>query len=111
MTRVPRAKVWLMALLLLLPVASTGAQEGEGIFTRNPLDEIRDELIKVLENASLPFTAEQEKAIAFVLEESRRASEQMFGDIMDFRNGPPQGEDRDRALAGIAWMNEDWKFH
>jgi hypothetical protein len=108
MIRVPRAKVWLMALLLLLPVASTGAQEGEGIFTRNPLDEIRDELIKVLENASLPFTAEQEKAIAFVLEESRRASEQMFGDIMDFRNGPPQGEDRDRALAGIAWMNEDF---
>jgi len=84
------------------------AQEGGGLSTRNPLDEIRDELVQVLSTAGVPFTEEQGRAIALVLEESRRASEQLFGEVMDFRDGPPQGERLDRARAGIQWMNEDF---
>ena len=40
------------------------------------------------------------------MEEQRLASERLFGDIMDFSGGPVRGADRDRALAGIQWMNE-----
>jgi hypothetical protein len=84
------------------------AQEQGRLSTRNPLDEIRDELVQVLATAGVPFTEEQERSIALVLEESRRASEQLFGEVMDFRNGPPQGEQLDRARAGIQWMNDDF---
>lgn len=107
MTRVLQEKVWILALMLLVS-ALCGAQEDTRLFTRNPLDEIRDELIKALSDAGVPFTTEQQKSIAFVLEESRRASEQMFGSVMNFSSGPPQGEQLDRALAGIKWMNEDF---
>ena len=95
-------------LTLLLSAIPASAQEPGGFSTRNPLDEIRDELVQVLSAAQAPFTEEQGKAIALVLEESRRASEQLFGEVMDFRNGPPQGEQLDRARAGIQWMNDEF---
>jgi len=101
-------KIWLTLPLALAIVASVAAQDEDTLFTRNPLDEIRDELIKVLEDAGLPFTIGQEESITFVLEESRRASEQLFGDVMNFRSGPPRGERLDQAMAGINWMNEDF---
>jgi hypothetical protein len=96
------------ALFLLFAAISAMAQEQGKLSTRNPLDEIRDELIGVLLEAGVPFTEDQGRAIALVLEESRRASEQLFGEAMDFRNGPPQGEQLDRARAGIQWMNDDF---
>ena len=34
-----------------------------------------------------------------VIEDERLAAENLFGTIWDFSNGPPQGEDRDKALA------------
>jgi len=108
MTRTAQLKWWLIALVLFAVTGSSAAQDIEKLFTRNPLDEIRDELIKVLEDKGIPFTEEQEEAITFVLEESRRASEQLFGDVMNFSSGPPAGAQLDRALAGIAWMNEDF---
>jgi hypothetical protein len=91
-------------LFVFLPLA----QEPGGFSTRNPLDEIRDELIQVLSAAQVPFTDEQSRGIALIIEESRRASEQLFGEVMDFSNGPPQGERLDRARAGIQWMNDDF---
>jgi len=91
--------------LTLLPAM---AQEQAGLTTRNPLDEIKDELLRVLSEAGVPFSEEQERSIALVIEESRRASEELFGDAMDFRDGPPRGEQLDRARAGIQWMNEDF---
>ena len=93
-----------LAVSVYLPVA----QEQTGFSTRNPLDEIRDELVMVLSDAQVPFTDDQSHSIALVLEESRRASESLFGEVMDFSNGPPQGERLDRARAGIRWMNEDF---
>lgn len=79
-----------------------------GLLTENPLDTIRDELLEVLADAGLPFTEEQAQAIIFVLEESRCAFEQLFGNVMNFGGGPPRGEELDRALAGIDWMNDDF---
>ncbi len=108
MIRALKEKGWLIALVLLVAAVPARAQQDSKIFTRNPLDEIRDELIRVLDEAGVPFTAEQQKSITFVLEESRRASEQLFGNVMNFSSGPPQGEQMDRALAGIQWMNEDF---
>jgi hypothetical protein len=95
-------------LTLVLSFLLPAVQEQAGLSTRNPLDEIRDELIQVLAAAQAPFTEEQGRAIALVIEESRRASEALFGEVMDFSNGPPQGERLDRARAGIQWMNDDF---
>lgn len=91
-------------LSVFLPVA----QDQGGLSTRNPLDEIRDELVQVLAEAKTPFTEAQGQSIVLVIEESRRASEALFGEVMDFSNGPPQGERLDRARSGIQWMNEDF---
>ncbi len=98
-----------IALLLCVNDATAATfRQDTGLTTRNPLDEIKDELVRVLSEANVPFTADQDDSITLVLEESRRASEQLFGDVMDFRSGPPQGEALDRARAGIEWMNEDF---
>ncbi len=98
----------LFALILFLGALPLAAQDQGGLSTRNPLDEIKEELKQELSDAKVPFTVEQERSIALVLEESRRASEELFGTVMDFRNGPPRGEDLDRARAGIQWMNDDF---
>jgi hypothetical protein len=113
-----RARLWcvIVGIAMFLPAKGASAATrpqadsgpGTGLTTRNPLDEIKDELVRVLADAGVPFTSDQENSITLVLEESRRASEQLFGDVMDFRSGPPQGETLDRARAGIAWMNEDF---
>ena len=109
MTRVPWAIFPITLWILLATALPAGAQDDDGgLLTRNPLDVIKDELVQVLQGAGVPFTAEQDQAIIFVLEESRRASEQLFGNIMNFSSGPPRGEQLDRAMAGIAWMNEDF---
>src|SRR5438046_7569536 len=77
--------------------------------TKNPLDELKDQVAVVLATAGTPFTSEQEGQLALLLEEERQASEDLFGVTMDFSQGPPQGEQRDKALAGIQWMHDDFK--
>jgi hypothetical protein len=77
--------------------------------TKNPLDELKDQVAMVLANAGIPFTSEQQGQLALLLEEERQASEDLFGVTMDFTQGPPQGEQRDKALAGIQWMHDDFK--
>jgi hypothetical protein len=49
---------------------------------------LNDTLKRVLEEASLPFSEEQEQAIILMMDERQRASEELFGEIMDFRNRP-----------------------
>jgi hypothetical protein len=78
---------------------------------RNPLDQLHDQAKVVFERAGCPLTAEQEKAIALMIEDRRQASEDLFGQLMDFRGGPVQGEQQDRAVAGIKWMNDEFKKH
>jgi hypothetical protein len=97
-------RVTLLPLLILvfcLP-ESVFAQ----ITTANPLDEAKARVEGVLSQAGVPFTEDQDRQLALVMEESRRASEQLFGEVMDFRQGPVRGAQRDRALAGIQFMNE-----
>ena len=101
-------KLFMWIGLVLLFAFPAVAQEDGGFSTRNPLDEIKEEVKEVLFDAGVPFSGEQEQSIALILEESRRASEELFGDLMDFSDGPPQGEDLDRARAGIEWMNADF---
>ena len=76
------------------------------VTTSNPLDDLKAVVEEVLDAAGVAFTDQQNRELALVMEEQRRASERLFGDIMDFSGGPVRGADRDRALAGIQWMNE-----
>jgi len=74
---------------------------------RNPVDELKDEVAQALTDARVPFTQEQEKQLALLVEEERQAAENLFGVTWDFSNGPPQGDQRDQALAGIKWMYDE----
>ena len=73
--------------------------------SQNPLDELKDQVTKILADAGVPFTEEQNRQLALFIEDQRQASEDLFGVLMDFKDGPPQGENLDRALAGIQWMS------
>src|SRR5688572_13403497 len=94
--------------LLVIPILLATLSYAQSS-SRNPLDELRDQVIEVLAAAGVPFTPEQEKQLALLLEEQRQASEDLFGNIMDFRGGIPQGQEMDRALAGIQWINDEFK--
>ena len=94
----------LYALLLLAPPDAIAAQEA----AVNPLAELNDELTATLAEAGLPFSEDQAKAIALMMEERRRASEELFGDLMDFRSGPTQGQEADRLKSAIEWMRAEF---
>jgi hypothetical protein len=76
---------------------------------RNPVDELKDQITEALASAKVPFTPDQEKQLALLIEEERQAAENLFGITWDFSKGPPQGEQRDQALAGIQWMHDELK--
>src|SRR5687768_12965223 len=76
---------------------------------RNPVDELKDEVTQALAEAQAPLTPDQEKQLALLIEEERQAAENLFGATWDFSKGPPQGEQRDQALAGIQWMYDELK--
>jgi hypothetical protein len=76
---------------------------------RNPVDELKEEVAQALSASNVPFTPDQEKQLALLIEEERQAAENLFGVTWDFSNGPPQGEQRDQAMAGIKWMYEELK--
>jgi hypothetical protein len=72
--------------LILIFVLWTASVYGQ-LVTQNPLDQLREQVARVLENATVPFNPEQEIQIALLIEEQRKASEDLFGEIMDFSNG------------------------
>src|SRR5688572_33405311 len=43
-----------------------------------------------------------------MMEERRRASEDLFGNLMDFRAGPTQGQEEDRLRSAIDWMRNEF---
>src|SRR5712671_1440783 len=98
-----------LALLFLLATPLFAQQKTATV--RNPLDQLHDQVKVVFERAGTPFTEEQEKAIAGMIEDRRQASEDLYGQLMDFRAGPVQGEQQDRAVAGIKWMNDEFAKH
>ena len=97
-----------LALSFALCASTVLAQDGQGLLVQNPLDEIRDALAATLDEAEVPFTPDQVEEIALVMDEQRRATEELFGQVFNFSGGPPQGAALDRALAGIAWMTESF---
>jgi hypothetical protein len=105
---IKRASLYCAGIIALITISLTGSASGQ-ISNRNPLDELRDQVVEMLAEAGCPFTPEQEKQLALLIEEQRLASEDLFGEIMDFRNGVPQGQERDRALAGIQWIHNEFR--
>lgn len=98
-------KISLFIVICFLLTASGYSQ----LATQNPLDDLKNQVAQVLDDAGFPFTEEQERQLALLIEEQRQASEDLFGRIMDFRGGIPQGQERDRALAGIQWIHDEFK--
>lgn len=74
----------------------------------NPLAALNEQVKQVLAAAEVPVSAEQERAIALMMEERRRASEELFGNLMDFRGGPTQGQEEDRLRSAIDWMRNEF---
>jgi hypothetical protein len=97
---------FLAVLFLTLP-ASVLAQ-GAPLAGDNPLAELKDEVTRVLADAKLPFTEEQERGIVLMMEDRRQASEELFGTLLDFSAGPTQGQDEDRLRSAIGWMRSEF---
>ena len=76
---------------------------------RNPVDELQAQVTEALEDAGVGLTSDQERQLALLIEEERQGAENLFGETWDFSQGPPQGEQRDQALAGIRWMYDALK--
>ena len=94
--------------LALICIFLTPSAFGQ-LTARNPVDELKDHLALALEEAQSPLTSDQEQQLALLIEEQRQAAENLFGVTWDFSQGPPQGEQRDQALAGIRWMYDELK--
>src|SRR5438132_14054597 len=98
-------KIVRLALICIFLPASAFGQ----LTARNPVDELKDQVTQALTEANVPLTADQEKQLTLLIEEERQAAENLFGVTWDFSKGPPQGEQRDQALAGIQWMHDELK--
>ena len=96
----------LMILVIVVP-SSLLAQDGT-LAPENPLAVLKLELERVLAEAALPFTQAQDNAIILMMEDRRQASEELFGDLMDFSAGPTQGQDSDRLRSAIDYMENEF---
>ena len=101
--KVPAA---LVVVILVLP-GSVCAQNG-GLTAENPVAVLKLEVERVLGEAALPFTEAQDSAVVLMMEDRRQASEELFGDLMDFSAGPTQGQESDRLRSAIDWMENEF---
>ncbi|HEY3044430.1 MAG TPA: hypothetical protein VGJ39_10415 [Vicinamibacterales bacterium] len=98
-------KIVVLAFVLLpAPLLAQGGP----LAGQNPLAELKQEVTRVLTEAKAPFTDDQEKAIALMMEDRRQASEGLFGNLMDFRAGPTQRQDEDRLRSAIEWLRTEF---
>jgi hypothetical protein len=74
----------------------------------NPLAVLKAEVEQVLAGAAVPFTGAQDSSITLMMEDRRQASEELFGDLMNFSAGPTQGQDADRLRSAIEWMRNEF---
>ena len=95
------------AFIVLLLAGPLAAQDPPSA-SENPLAALYDDLARRLAEAGVPFTAEQQRAIVLMMEDRRKASEELFGDLMDFRGGPTPGEQQDRLQSAIEWMRGEF---
>ena len=94
--------------ILCLAAAAPALGQDAPSTAANPLAELNDQLAGVLDAGDEPLLAAQERAIALMMEERRRASEELFGDLMDFSEGPTRGDDEDRLRSAIEWMRGEF---
>src|SRR5262245_66176639 len=73
----------------------------------NPLAVLKSEVEKVLADAGVPFTSDQDSAITLMMEDRRQASEELFGDLMNFSAGPTQRQDAARLRSASERMRND----
>src|SRR4051812_33906925 len=85
-----------LAVLALLLIGVPAIAQSPGSSTANPLPALKEQLQHVLSEANLPFSESQDKAIVLMMEDRRKASEDLFGDLMNFSAGPTQGQEADR---------------
>ncbi len=95
-----------VAVLGIIVAATTAFGQLTG---RNPVDRLKEQVSMALADVQEPLTPVQERQLALLIEEERQAAENLFGVTWDFSQGPPQGEQRDQALAGIRWMYDELK--
>ena len=95
-------------ICLLLSFAFPSFSQEQSLEADNPLAQLKDEVKRVLAEASQPFSEDQEKAIILMMEDRRKASEDLFGGLMDFRAGPTQGQEADRLRSAIEWMRNEF---
>src|SRR5438552_13777623 len=98
-------KIVRLALICICLIAPAFGQ----LTAQNPVDELKDQVTQALTDAKVPLTPEQEKQLTLLIEEERQAAENLFCVTWDFSKGPPQGDQRDHALAGIQWMYDELK--
>ena len=79
--------VRLSLIFILFATAAFGQ-----LTARNPVDELKDQVTRVLADSQVPLTPDQERQLALLIEEERQAAENLFGVTWDFSQGPPQGE-------------------
>ena len=94
-------------LILALSAAPLSARQAPSQ-AENPLANLKGEVDRVLAAAGFGFTAEQENSIVLMMEDRRRASEELFGGLMDFRAGPTRGQENDRLRSAIEWMQGEF---
>jgi hypothetical protein len=92
---------------IFLFTAIVFAQE-KPLAAENPLALLKSEAEKVLADARVPFTSDQDNAITIMMEDRRQASEELFGDLMNFSAGPTQGQEADRLRSAIEWMRNEF---
>src|SRR5262249_6138402 len=101
----------LVIFALTVPLVAQQAPstpQGSASAAANPLAELKDEVKRVLAEANLPFTVEQERSVILMMEDRRQASEDLFGSLLDFQAGPTRGEDADHFRSAIEWMRQEF---
>jgi hypothetical protein len=106
-------KALIFALLLLgaVPARAQEPPPAADNTAANPLATLNEQVKDVLAKAAVPFSEDQERGIALMMEERRRASEELFGSLMDFSGGPTQGQEADRLRSAIEWMRAEFITH
>jgi hypothetical protein len=105
-SRYTSACALLFVLGVLLP-AAVFAQATTGS-EANPLVDLKVELTRVLSASQQPFTEDQEKQVTLMMEDRLRASETLFGGLMDFRGGPTSGQNAQQLQSAIGWLRNEF---
>lgn len=96
------------SILITLLLAAVPIFAQDQTSANDTLPTLKVEVERVLAEADLPFTEEQESAIILIMEDRRKASEDLFGILMDFSAGPTQAQEADRLNSAIEWMRNEF---